>query len=280
MINLIYISSNGKKYNLLADKMRLTGGMFHDYSWNPDSKQTVYGDRVYGFGKESKVYDLVLTLRGAMQERLAKLNELTNTFENDVIKMSPGKIYFGEYYIECYITKSQTAPSELSPRWTQMALSVYCPYPFWKKEKKKQFYCDDGSSSEEYGFLDYPYLYAYDYSRPKSGLREWNVDHSSSSNFEMVIYGPCANPRILVNEYVYQIYDTLDNGEYIIVNSQNRTIKKYLLNGTVKNMFDSRAKSGNSVFQKIPSGNLSISWNGDFGFDITLFMERSEPEWI
>jgi alginate O-acetyltransferase complex protein AlgI len=33
------------------------------------------------------------------------------------------------------------------------------------------------------------------------------------------------------------------------------------------------------VFEKIPSGNNIVVWDGNWGFDITLFEERSEPKW-
>jgi hypothetical protein len=32
-----------------------------------------------------------------------------------------------------------------------------------------------------------------------------------------------------------------------------------------------------SVFEQIPAKSLSLSWPGTFGFDLTLYEERSEP---
>ena len=42
------------------------------------------------------------------------------------------------------------------------------------------------------------------------------------------------------------------------------------------NLFDYRDKT-QSVFERIPGGNLRLNWTGTFGFDLTLFEERSEP---
>ena len=43
-------------------------------------------------------------------------------------------------------------------------------------------------------------------------------------------------------------------------------------------MYNARNKL-QSVFEKIPSGASVLSWEGDFGVDLTIFDERSEPKW-
>lgn len=53
----------------------------------------------------------------------------------------------------------------------------------------------------------------------------------------MTIYGPCANPRIIIAGQVYQVYDTLEAHEYIVVDSRKKTIIKRLANGTEQNIF-------------------------------------------
>ena len=60
-----------------------------------------------------------------------------------------------------------------------------------------------------------------------------------------------------------------ENGEPVI---------KVLDNGQQVNIFDLRDKT-NSVFEPIPGGNINLIWSGAFGFDLTLYQERSEPRW-
>lgn len=95
---------------------------------------------------------------------------------------------------------------------------------------------------------------------------------------EMIIYGPCVNPKILINDYPYEFFVTLESREYLIIDSQRRTIRRYLTNGTVQNLFNQRAQK-QTVFKRIPSGLLNINWSGDYGFDLTLFLNRREPPW-
>ena len=43
------------------------------------------------------------------------------------------------------------------------------------------------------------------------------------------------------------------------------------------NLFNFRNKT-DSIFAKIPGGNLTIAWDASFGVDITVFQEKSEPD--
>ena len=278
MIEIKYVCSNGKEYNLIGDRMRATSGNFHAYEWKQDATSQEKGDSVYGFSKESKTYSIMLTVRGNLAERHQLLDELVEAFEYDIVNLTPGRIYFGKYYIECYIKKAENTVSGTWNNWSDCKIDIYCPYSFWSQEQVKSFYPDTANKGDEYGFLGYPYGYDYDYSRPASGSQHWYIDHHRSSNFKMIIYGPCTNPRITVNSHVYQIFDTLAGNEYVIINSRDNTVMKHLANGTVQNIFYKK-RNDSSVFEMIPAGDLLISWNGEFGFDITLYKERSVPEY-
>ena len=95
------------------------------------------------------------------------------------------------------------------------------------------------------------------------------------SDFRIIVYGPVVNPRIQINGHPYQVNDTLLVGEYMVIDSRNNTITKYTGSQAI-NLFDFRDKAY-SVFQPIPGGTLRLNWTGLFGFDLTLFEERSEP---
>ena len=236
------------------------------------------GVTVNAFEKEPVTYDITLTVRGKEKERKQILNKLTNAFEYDVVNLTPGRIYYGEYYIDGYVKKSSNEVSSENNSRTDCKIEIYCPYPFWSMEQQESFYPDSANKGKPYTFLDYPITYNYDYSRKSAGTQNWIIDHFRDNNFEMAIYGPCADPRILINGYPYQIYETLEAGEYILIASREKTITKHLRNGTVQNIFAKRAKD-KSVFALIPSGVLTINWSGEFGFDIKVYKERSVPEW-
>jgi hypothetical protein len=37
--------------------------------------------------------------------------------------------------------------------------------------------------------------------------------------------------------------------------------------------------SGNYIFQPINPGETSVTWDGSFGFDLTVYEEEVAPEW-
>ena len=85
------------------------------------------------------------------------------------------------------------------------------------------------------------------------------------------------DPMILINGHSYQVYTSLEESDYMQINSRNNTIVKYRSDGVRQDIYDSRAKQ-QSVFDLITPGNIRVVWSGSFGFDLKLYCERSEPK--
>ena len=64
-----------------------------------------------------------------------------------------------------------------------------------------------------------------------------------------------------------------------MINSREHTVYRVRNDGSQVNEFNSRQKyPAPSVFDKIPTGKQTVAYTG-FSFDLTLLLERSEPEW-
>lgn len=275
MKQLKYINSQGETVDFRAFDTQVFKAAFHDYEWEYDATSQRRGISISQFTKKELKYEMTVAVRG--KNKGEKLNEITDVTEYDVINNAQGKLYWGDYYINCNIISSGVSPSD-EFFGAEKKMEIMAPYPFWIRETSKSFYKDSSAEETAGAFLDYLYDYAYDYSRPSSGSTDWNVEHYAPSEFKMIVYGPCVNPRILINGYPYMFYDSVETGEYVVIDSQNNSILKYRTNGTVADLYDLRGKD-KSVFEPIPGGNLAINWPGTFGFDITLYIERSEPRW-
>ena len=272
-VNLRYVASSGRSYNLRSDTLRTgSDASFHDWSWNVSAVNLKYGTRVSAFTRPAAVYEAALSLFGTPESKQAQLEALHDDFELDVRNMTPGRLTWNDYYIECYATKSKTGPNDNNIT-VENEVAFYCPHPFWIKEDTRSFHPSSEGSEET--FLDYPHDYPYDYA-PGSGSTIWRTDFPFKSDFKMVIYGPAVDPRIMINGHVYQMLDTLEASEYVIIDSKKGTIEKTTSGGQKVNAFDLRNKE-ESVFEQIPEGTLSIVWPETFGFDLTLYEERSEP---
>ena len=71
------------------------------------------------------------------------------------------------------------------------------------------------------------------------------------------------------------MFTSVDDGEYMVIDSKSKTIRRYKANKQIVNEFGSRNMES-SVFQLIPTGKSNVIWDGSFGIDITLYHERSE----
>lgn len=274
MGDIYYLSGDGKnKIFLDRHPYWLQTGDILDYEWT----YTARNNKICGFQKEIAEKEFTISVFGNSEDEYGEnWKTLHDVFELDVRNLTPGYLYFGNYYLQGYIISSQKEGWEYDNGIVDNTLRLVTDSALWIRELKKEFY--PASRSRAASGLDYQFDYKYEYFPGADGVIHWDVDHFSSSDFQMVVYGPCVDPRILINGYSYQIFDTLENNDYLIIDSQRHTVWKYLANGTIQNLYDLRAKQ-QDVFEKIPAGNLTVNWNAVFGFDLALYLERSEPEW-
>lgn len=272
--------STGEEINLCCDhiKAHIKTSGFYDYQYEIEELEFTNRIEVEGFTRKSKQYDLTLDFRGNKEERATAAEEFLKITSRDVVNKKIGKLYFKDHYINCYIVSSKYENAGRA-RVVRKVAGVYAPRPIWITEISQSFRKIVGDSGETGGFLDYEHDYNYDYTMPYGGDVIWNVDHYAPCEYEMVVYGPCVDPRVVINGHIYQVYATLDENDYLKINSRENTVVQYLANGTQRDLYDYRVKITGSLFEPITPGNVRVVWSGEFGFDLTLFCERNEPRW-
>ena len=271
-VPITYVSSTGRKYSLMSNGIRQKNANYHKWGWGVEGTKLQYGIRVADFSRDPATYETELYISGSPVQRQIVVNNLHDDFESDVRNKTTGKLIWGTHYISCFITESSTEPSENNLE-TVNKIEIYAPYPFWIEELLISM---NPSESQSSGFLDFMYDFSYDYTAPVIGERFIQTDFPFESEFRMVIFGQAINPTVTINGYSYILYTTVPQGAYVIIDSRAKTIMMYNANGTRTNVFNFRNKT-DSVFQKIPAGNLNITWDASFGVDLTIYHERSEP---
>lgn len=268
--SITYISSTGNKYELNMDGTLHKKLPYFKWEWEVEGTKLQYGTRVSGFSKKAVTYKANLLFYDRSQTvRDAIINALHDDYEKDVRNKTPGRMVIGDYYIDCYIISVDMRDAD---GVTTDTIEIYCPYPFWVQESYISLPASQEVSS---GFLDFPFDFPFDFTAPSIGHRTVKSDFPFSSEFRMVIYGAAVNPRITINDYQYILYATIPSGAYAIIDSRDKSIMMYN-NGQKVDLFNFRNKTL-SVFQKIPAGNLDITWDSSFGIDLTIYRERSEP---
>ena len=278
---LKYVSgSTGEEINLTQNhiKAHIKTAGFYDYEYDIEEIETVNSIEVERFYLKSKQYDLVLDFRGNKEERAEAAEKFFAVTNRDIAYKKAGKLYFKDQYLNCYIVGSQFENAKRS-RIVRKTVGVYAPKPIWVTEASRSFTKITSGSNQIEAFLDYEHDHNYDYTMPYGGDVVWQVDHFTPCEYEMIIYGTCVDPRVVINGHVYQVYATLDENDYIKINSRKNSVMQYMSNGVQKDLYDFRAKATGSIFDPITPGNIRVVWSGEFGFDLTLFCERSEPRW-
>lgn len=303
---ITYINHIGEKIEFGNESTYANANSLRDYMW---TYKTSSGTSLV-MNREIKEKGLPIVVACDTEfEGMTLKNMLFEVFEKDVLQESPGRLYIGEYYLECYIMGCKKTDYLQSRRMYKAELSILPVYPFWCRERLNHFYASveqiektgyrqgvpnlsemteltpDYPRDYKYGYITHyksakrRYLrdYQYDYYR-NHAVGRLNNDHFAESAFRIIVYGPCTRPEIRVGGNIYKVATTLYDSEYMVIDSRERTIIKYARNGVQENLFNARDKI-NYIFQRIPPGKITVKWNALYPFDIILYQERSEPLW-
>ena len=242
----------------------------HDYEW----KVTKKSNKISAMNRDVSKRKLpVIIICDTEEKGIAARNRLFEVVEKDVLANKHGMIIIGDYYFKCFVTKSQKKDYLKSKRYMTLTLTLTSDFPYWVKETTVCF--GVGSKSTGGKNLDFAFDYPFDF---YSESEELNNTGFVASNFRMVIYGACINPKVYVSGHLYQVDCDVGSGEYLTIDSVSKKIYLTANDGTTTNVFNLRNRDS-YIFEKIAAGKTVVSWSGDFGFDITLLEERSEPKW-
>lgn len=268
-----YVNSTGQEVNLNEMPYKMLVSDILDYEWEVITSS----NKITGFGY--KVIEKKLNIdvhRGKEKGARENMNALTDIFEKDVSSGTPGKLYIDDQYMVCYIKSSEKDNWE-TDQIIQCEYGIITDYPLWITEKKHEFRINTGKEVGEY--LDFPFDMPFDLMGDEKGMGNVILDHYASCDFLLTIYGPCLSPRIVIGQSIYEVKTKIGDGEYLTIDSRKGTVYRIRTNGGKVNEFDNRTTAPNSPFEKIQPGYNLVSWDGSFGFDLLLYMERSEPAW-
>ncbi len=244
----------------------------HDFSWNINSQN----NKISSFKKGITKKLLPITIKKRSDEEGIKArNDLFEICEKDVLNNKKGRLYFGDYYLNCFVTDSRASDYLYHDAYSVFTLTIQTDYPYWIKETTSNF---DGESATIGKNLDYNNDFDYDYSSNMLGTQLVNGNFVPS-NFRIIIYGQVSNPEIYIGGHLYSVDVDIEANEYLTIDSIEKTIELTRADGTIANCFNLRNRDS-YVFEKIPSGVSNVSTSAAFHFDITLLDERSEPKWI
>lgn len=274
--DICYMNHKGIKLNLVARPYFLQTGDLFDSKWGYDSIALLTGgSKIKNFFREMKSMHLTLSIDVEDDEAYVKaVNHFHDATDIDVIDLKPGRLYVGGYYLLGFFVDSTVDEWEYGISCQDRELNFLAPNPVWRKDVEYHF--SPIGNIGGYGYLDMPYDMPYDL-YPDASYQTINNKYDKACDFTMTIQGPASNPAIVIGNHLYEVLANVYDGEYMLIDSEEGTVKRITNNGTEINLYNSRNKQS-SLFLKISPGMSSVSWNQAFRFNIVLHQERSEPE--
>lgn len=249
-----------------------------NYGW----ETLTSNNRITGFKQSVSEFTIPVVICAESASKCAEVkNEMVDVFEKDIHTMKHGRIIIGDYYLQCYVRASEKNAYLTKKNLTTLTLTVTTDKPLWIRETKYTFRKQNAVSPYSEGsnstFLDYPWDFPFDYSEMPQNPSVLNSGYSGTP-FKLIVYGEVENPSVLIDEHRYQVNALVQSDEYLVIDSNTKTINLIQSDGTSINTFDKRDRDS-YIFEPVPVGESAVSWNGPFGFDLILYEERVEPKW-
>ncbi|MFR5116867.1 MAG: hypothetical protein ACLTDV_07485 [Eubacterium sp.] len=221
-MEIYYQNSAGKRLYLDrgAYKMLAKSSLW-DYEWNYSTNNYNGRPQMSIRRKSTKRNISVVVSAGTVTECMQKLSELSDFFDIDVVTRTAGRIYVGSGYLKCYVIKSTKSGKYVQTRKTTVTFDVLPDGEDWIYESKYTFQPQEASGSGNN--MDYPHDYPFDYYNGMSSRILLN-EAISDADFEMVVYGPCENPEILIGSHKHHELPAGDRGNraHLVANSLDK----------------------------------------------------------
>ena len=268
---IIFKNHMGETIDFGEGGLYLNNNELRSYKWNYSSKN----NRISYFSRDVQEKKLPIVVVPDVRDTGNNImNRLMELADRDIIAKLPGRIIAGDYYLDCYLFASEKSRYDLKDGVFYADLTVVTDKPSWIRETTQVFNNQSGGD----GFLDYPYDHPYDFTSPSKIRRLENLGFWDS-DFKLIIYGEVTDPTIFIAGHEYSVSGHVGAREYLEIDSREKTVVLVRNNGDRVNWFCYRNKES-YIFQKMPPGVSTVSWQGTYRFDVVLFEERSEPKWI
>lgn len=271
MKNVIYYENHkGKMLSLsgegiIADIQEL-------FNWKLKEQST--NNRIVSFSRKITSRDISVAVYNtprAMQLR----DELYDVAAVDTVAGKCGKLWFNDWYLNCYISESSIKYCWTSNGMATFKLAVIAENPVWRKDTFKSITERHDQTTDG---LDYPCDFAFDYGLSASEI-SMNNNNAYPSDVFIRIYGATDLPSVTIGGNVYSVDVDIKNGERLEIDTEAKTVVLVDIAGNKKSVLDKikgeyRNGSGSYIFEQLKSGENKIEWSGMFDFDVIMHEVR------
>lgn len=206
-----------------------------------------------------------------------RLDALVDVTARDVGANEPGRLYVGDWFVLVYLISLEKKYSTGDEVFDCTGRFV-TDSPRWRRERELQF-----RPREEVDGHDYPHDFPHDYSPSWFSGALKNTSPLPCA-VRICVEGPASDWHVRIANNVYACRKALKEGERLLIDGLAEEIWFTDALGNASNAFDTWAGvfkegSGSFVFERVPSGESPMSWDGCDALSITLCEERDEWLW-
>lgn len=249
-------------------------------NWSLDA--SIENGRVTSIARTPKAMSIPIALCCKKEDGIAARNRLAKIIEADAGGGEPGTIRIGAFSLDAFIVGSSKDNWWFDDGIMETTLDIVPVTGAWTRETTVSFVIDQTAGPLGPGALDFPYDFPYDYA-PNRAAKRFNNPSAAPSPFRLVVFGPVSSPFVWVGNNLHQVDVNVPPGCLLTIDSRDKSILLVDAGGKTESAFSKRLRgakgSGTYVFEPVPTGESIISWNNTFGFNLTIFDERNEPEW-
>lgn len=241
-------------------------------------------NKVRGFYRSLTEFDVSVSIHTEnVAEAVTRCNELARLGANDRRNLTPGTLRCGDYKTQGYIVSVEfTDSDDVYGFLTNAKVTVALENPTWTTEETRHFVKQESDRTAGDGdWLNYPHGFPYNY-LPTD--RSWQaIENSAYSpcSMRLTIFGFAENPTVRIGSNVYAVAGTVSEGSRLVIDTREKEIYEVTRLGGKINRLDDRARGpkggGSYVFEEIPIGRHLVTYDGSFGFDLTLIHEEDMP---
>lgn len=270
MITMKYQNHLGASVDLNANG--IVSNVSDVAEWSMSS--STVGGRVSSLSADSD--DIEFSCATYSNEARSRLYDIPSV---DVEAMVPGRLYVGEWYLVCYVTAASQSGGADRSGIAKYSITVTPDDPHWRRDTETiATERHDGGNG-----LDYEYDYLHDYGYAPTTVV---VENKSYLKADLIIraYGPCSSPLVKIAGNEYGAGVELNQGDYLQIDTYEKTVKVVRLDGDVENAFpditgEYREGSGSYIFQKVKHGQAEVIWPGTYDLDVVMVERVNEPRW-
>lgn len=201
-------------------------------------------------------------------------NRLMLLGEPDIEAKEPGTIEVpGGWSMRCWIIGGEPTNYWMDDRYAEFELTLLAESPVWTRESETRF----EPAPAESGGIDFPFEFPFEF-QPESGAKSVSNDGMSACKWLWRVYGPATSPYMRVGDNLHKVNVEVPSGARLEVDSREHSVRLIMADGTVEDAYSKRERGrihgGSYLFERIPEGDSSVTWDGTFSFDVVLYESR------